>query len=1093
MLTICSGALAQVGGYGSKTTVGEGSDAITLVRLGGTRYQMGYWYGYLLADQIAACAAAFDGAYTEPQFADATAAMWNSDYFDTAAYESELNGIADGCAANSHSEITFEKLRRLQLIPDMSEAGCGLFALWGNATKDGHLYQLRNLDWSMDTGAQDYPVVAIYSPVDGNRHAVIGFAGMIGGAVGGIGDKGIALSEIMGGFGDAEGTPPIPFSGVPFTFLLRDCIYHDTTLQQALNRINTATRTNEYHYCISGKDAEGNDDARLLFTSNTRFDEFGGGDEVVHPNLLFDPTPFYAPLADAVYWKRHDGGAYAMGGPEDDRKGNQTLYAAINARYGNIDAAAAIEIARADGVSGTVVSIVYDTTDLKFWVAYADGPTDPATNQNYVEFDLTPPATAYSLGTPTDLLDAEFYAGEPVDGSNVAGREAFWGRTSNDGETVAFFAINRDTRDLAVFLVDVGDPDSWRRLTVDLPVTPSAPIYWTPDDLYLIVGNYRVALADGQLLPHSIHGYTTNDSSITKLPTDNWLISYAPSGMANADLVALPIWSDGQADPARQPVILTNLLSSGIRCDWPFIAADGSKIAFVHYAGGEPGWADFGDIYVLKNVPSIIAAPKVPDTLLSSMAPSSLINSNIIPIHTTESDNFTHIPSFSQDLSLVFFTEDRNNVHRDQDFFNTIVQADFDIVIANADGSGEEVRFAQPGNQIIAGVTPGGTRVLYMADVAGAMHLYITTLDIATTVVGAPYGAPANNDVITTSPQQATDASGTVVDIPTGVTIDFPPGEPQQIQITTPVELTEIPVLPGVEAIPVVREFGPDGTNFDPPITVTISYTDAEVEGFDEINLKVFTYNSVSGIYDIEVTTITNRDLVNNTISFTVAHFSKFGLAAEIDTDADGTPDVDDLDDDNDGVLDVEDPYPLDTDNDGIDNEDDPDDDSDGIPDGDDTYPLDTDNDGLDNAADSDDDGDGLADGEDPFEFDSDNDGLINALDSDDDADGILDAEDALPLDTDNDGENNETDTDDDGDGISDTEEGLDDPDGDGIVNMLDTNSDNDGLSDEMEVRFGTDPYDVVSLNALPLAWWMAALCMLLATVSVIRRRRRAC
>jgi hypothetical protein len=34
------------------------------------------------------------------------------------------------------------------------------------------------------------------------------------------------------------------------------------------------------------------------------------------------------------------------------------------------------------------VSIVYDTTALKFWVAYADGPSDPATNQNYVEFDL---------------------------------------------------------------------------------------------------------------------------------------------------------------------------------------------------------------------------------------------------------------------------------------------------------------------------------------------------------------------------------------------------------------------------------------------------------------------------------------------------------------------------------------------------------------------------------------------------------------------------------------------------------------------------------------------------------------------------------
>ena len=1040
----CGIAADQVGGYGSMETVGTGSDAITLVRLGGTRYQMGYWYGYLLADQISACIVPFVSAYTDQLFADATAAMWNPAFFDVAGYESELNGMVDGCAANGHSEVTFEKLRRGHLISDMSETGCGLFACWGSATRDGHLYQLRNLDWSMDTGAQNYPVVAVYSPVDGNRHAIIGFAGLISAAVGGIGDKGIGVSEIMGGFCDAEGTPPIPFPGVPFGFLLRDCMYHDSTLQQALNRISAATRTNQYHYCISGKDAEGNDDARLLFTSNTRFDEFGGGDEVL-PHPCYDPI--YIPLEDAVYWKRHDGGAYATPGPEDDRKGNQTLYAAINERYGNVDAAAAIEIARADGVSGTVVSIVYDTTALKFWVAYADGPTDPATNQNYVEFDLTPPATSYSLGEPTELLNAEFYAGEAVDESDVAGRQAFWGRSSHDGKTVAFFGVNTDTQNLAIFLVDIGDPSSYRRLTVDLPVTPSAPIYWTPDDLYLIAGPYRAALADGELIPHSVHGYNTNDSSMTSLPAENWLISYAPPGAHNSDLVALPIWSNGQEDPAREPVILTDLLSSEIHCDWPSIAADGSKIAFTHYAGGAPGSPDFGDVYVLKNVPAIIAAPKVPETQLSSMAPSSLTDANLVPIHTTESANFATVASFSQDLSLVFFTEDQNNVFRNDDFFNTTAMADFDVVIANADGSGEHVRFAQPGNQVLAGVTPGGTRVLYMADVADAMHLYITTLNIATTVVGAPQGDPANNDIVTTAPQQATDASGTTVDIPTGVTIDFPVGSPQKIQISTPVELNETPLLPGVQGVPVVREFGPVDTTFNPAITITISYTDAEVEGFDEANLKVFTYNSESGIYDIEVTTISNQDFDNNTISFTVTHFSKFSLAAEIDTDGDGITDSEDTDDDNDGITDGEDAHPLDTDNDGIDNKDDPDDDNDGIPDGDDAYPLDTDNDGLN-----------------------------NGVDIDDDADGIPDGDDLYPWDTDNDGLNNDVDLDDDGDHISDFDEGLGDPDGDGIPNYLDLDSDDDGISDSLENDLHSDPYSYTEMPLNALGILMAAL-----------------
>jgi hypothetical protein len=391
-MCMCGGATADVGGSGTMQVVGQGNDAITQITVSGTRYEMGYWYGYLLADQIAGCAAIFEGAATDGQFADATTALWNSAYYDTAAYESELNGMVAGCAAKGHSELTFEKLRRLQLIPDMSEAGCGLFALWGNATADGHLYQLRNLDWSIDLGAHNYPVVVIYEPVDGNRHAIVGFAGIIGAAVGGMSDKGVAVSEIMGGFCDAEGAGNIPFPGVPFPFLMRECLYHDSTLQQALDRVHNATRTNMYHYCISGKDAQGDDDARLLFTSSTRFDEFAGGEQVL-PHPCYDPV--YTPLEDGVYWKRHDGGAYATPGPEDPgRKGNQTLYAAINERYGAIDASKAIEIARADGLADTVVSIVYDTTALSMWVAFAEGYS-PATSQNYVQFDLPheePPA-----------------------------------------------------------------------------------------------------------------------------------------------------------------------------------------------------------------------------------------------------------------------------------------------------------------------------------------------------------------------------------------------------------------------------------------------------------------------------------------------------------------------------------------------------------------------------------------------------------------------------------------------------------------------------------------------------------------------------
>jgi PhoPQ-activated pathogenicity-related protein len=386
----------DVAGWGRIETVGEGTDAVTLVNVGGSRYEMGYWYGRLLADQIAPCWAGLEAAVgaTEAEYDAAIAAMWSSTHFDTTAWELELRGVADGCADGGHPEIAFRTLQKMLMVSDMSEYNCGLFALWGAATLDDHLYQLRNLDWSMDTGVQDYPVVAIFNPDDGEKHAVIGFAGMTGAAVGGMNVHGLAVSQIMGGFNDAE-----TLDGIPFPVLLRDVLYHDTTLAEGLSRMQNATRTNEYYYCLSGPDGTGNDDARLLFTSNGRFDAFGGGDDPLpHPYY----SPFYTPVTDGVYWKRHDGGAYAMPGLEDGRKGNQTLYAAIDARYGSIDSAGAIEIAVADGVDGTVVSIVYDTTAGEFWVAYAEG-LDPAHNQEYVHFALDEPVGIGGSGYLTSV------------------------------------------------------------------------------------------------------------------------------------------------------------------------------------------------------------------------------------------------------------------------------------------------------------------------------------------------------------------------------------------------------------------------------------------------------------------------------------------------------------------------------------------------------------------------------------------------------------------------------------------------------------------------------------------------------------------
>ncbi|MEZ8825650.1 hypothetical protein AB6E04_14925 [Vibrio amylolyticus] len=163
-----------------------------------------------------------------------------------------------------------------------------------------------------------------------------------------------------------------------------------------------------------------------------------------------------------------------------------------------------------------------------------------------------------------------------------------------------------------------------------------------------------------------------------------------------------------------------------------------------------------------------------------------------------------------------------------------------------------------------------------------------------------------------------------------------------------------------------------------------------------------------------------------------------------VDTDGDGIVDYDDTDDDNDGVPDVRDAFPLDetdsldSDGDFIGDMHDNDDDNDGVLDGDDMFPL--------NPEESvDRDEDGVGDNTDVFpynrneQFDTDGDGMGNHADLDDDNDGVEDFSDRFPLD------------------VSE----WDDRDGDGVGNNSDVfpddpnewvDSDNDNVGDNADL-----------------------------------------
>jgi len=186
--------------------------------------------------------------------------------------------------------------------------------------------------------------------------------------------------------------------------------------------------------------------------------------------------------------------------------------------------------------------------------------------------------------------------------------------------------------------------------------------------------------------------------------------------------------------------------------------------------------------------------------------------------------------------------------------------------------------------------------------------------------------------------------------------------------------------------------------------------------------------------------------------------------------------DLDDEDDDNDGILDVNDNCPnianadqADADNDGIGDVCDEDDDNDGILNDLDNCPLvsnadqlDTDGDGEGDACDLDDDGDGVADVDDncPLTPNPDQDNVC----VDTDGDGVSDAADNCPtivnpdqLDTDGDGEGDVCDTDDDGDGVLDAVDNCP-----LVANAGQEDTDNDGVGDTCEDSDGDGVFDNV-------------------------------
>jgi isopenicillin-N N-acyltransferase like protein len=280
----------------------------------------------------------------------------------TAAYtddrfEQELAGLADG------SGLPLALLQALHAVPLLMPYSCSSIAAWGSATEDGHLYQTRNLDWSLAIKAHEVPAIVVYLPDRGVPHVVPTFAGSIG-AHTGLNLRGIALSEM----GDASAREmPYQVHAPHFTTWFRALLYDADSLTRALEIFQAQPLTKRYHFVfgdgrkecravkIRAHSPEPPDRRVLIWKDGDRSDEFA-------PNVL----------PGVVY--------------NDEGRG---AFPTLKAQHGRLNGERLVQLANQIPIKGgNVMNVVYDATALRLWVSYAKGSQE-AYQRPYVFLDLT--------------------------------------------------------------------------------------------------------------------------------------------------------------------------------------------------------------------------------------------------------------------------------------------------------------------------------------------------------------------------------------------------------------------------------------------------------------------------------------------------------------------------------------------------------------------------------------------------------------------------------------------------------------------------------------------------------------------------------
>jgi len=154
-----------------------------------------------------------------------------------------MQGIADGSAG----KVDYDLLRRINMIPEITQAACTVLGAWGVATENNTLLHLRALDWDANAPISQYPSVIIYEPTEegSNTFANIGFAGLIG-VLTAMSKNGISAGEKV--YYDISGAHAHKtYRGKPWMWMLRDTVQFSKNLADVEKFLTETKRTMMIH------------------------------------------------------------------------------------------------------------------------------------------------------------------------------------------------------------------------------------------------------------------------------------------------------------------------------------------------------------------------------------------------------------------------------------------------------------------------------------------------------------------------------------------------------------------------------------------------------------------------------------------------------------------------------------------------------------------------------------------------------------------------------------------------------------------------------------------------------------------------------